>query len=100
LKVWLSCTPSTALLSEIATLLLALAPRPGKSGSPGRAKPTQSTLANVAVVASPADSMAENSLEAIEAGLNCRRIFSIGANRWAYLRSIGRFRPLGRPSTE
>jgi hypothetical protein len=79
LKVWLSWTPRTALLSEIATLLFPPAPRPGRSGSPGSARPSQRALANVAVLASPADSIAERSLEAVEARVNCRRLISIGA---------------------
>jgi hypothetical protein len=80
LEVWLSCTPRTALLREIATLLFPPVPRPGRSGKPGRARPTQRTLAKVAMVASPADSIAENSLEAIEAKVNCRRMIFMCAS--------------------
>jgi hypothetical protein len=79
--VRLSWTPSTALLREIATLLFWPPPTPGRSGRPGRARPTHSTLANVAVAASPADSKVDRSLEAIEARMGVRRLFSIFANR-------------------
>jgi hypothetical protein len=64
--VRLSWTPRTALLSEIATLLFWPPPTPGSRGRPGRARPTQSMPAKVAVAASPADSKVDRSLEAIE----------------------------------
>jgi hypothetical protein len=79
--VRLSWTPRTALLREIATLLLCPPPTPGSKGKPGRASPTHNALANVAVAASPADSSVDRSLEAIEGRVGVRRLFSIFANR-------------------
>jgi hypothetical protein len=79
--VRLSCTPRTALFREIATLEFCPPPTPGSSGRPGRASPTHSALANVAVAASPADSKVDRSLEAIEGRVGVRRLFSIFANR-------------------
>jgi hypothetical protein len=81
-NVRLSCTPRTALLREIATLLSRPPSTPGRSGRPGKASPTQSAPANVAVAARPADSKVDRSLEAIEGRLGVRRLFSMFANRW------------------
>jgi hypothetical protein len=79
--VRLSWTPRIALLREIATLLFWPPPTPGSRGRPGRARPIHSTLANVAVAASPADSKVDRSLEAIEGCVGVCRLFSIFANR-------------------
>jgi hypothetical protein len=80
-NVRLSCTPRTALLREIATLLPWPPPTPGSSGRPGKARPIHSTLANVAVAESPADSKVDRSLEAIEDRVGVCRLFSMSANR-------------------
>jgi hypothetical protein len=80
-KERLSCTPRTALFREIAMLELWPPPTPGSSGRPGRARPTHSAPANVAVAASPADSKVDRSLDAIEGRVGVRRLLSIFANR-------------------
>jgi hypothetical protein len=66
-------------LSEIATFEFCPPPTPGSRGSPGRARPTQSAPAKVAVAASPADSKVDSSLEAIEARVSVRRLLSMFA---------------------
>jgi len=80
-NVRLSCTPRTALLSAIATLEFWPPPTPGSRGRPGRASPTHSAPAKVAVAARPADSKVDRSLEAAEDRMGVRRLFSIFANR-------------------
>jgi hypothetical protein len=98
-KVRLSCTPSTALFRAIATLEFWPPPMPGSRGRPGRARPTHSAPANVAVAASPADSKVDRILEALEARVGVRRMFSIFANR-SYAQNIVHFRAAGRPPSE
>jgi hypothetical protein len=95
--VRLSWTPRTALLREIATLLFWPPPTPGSRGSPGRARPIHSTLANVAVAASPADSKFDRSLEAIEGRVGVCRLFSMFANRSTCLQTSAILGPQGVP---
>jgi len=99
-KVRLSCTPSTALFREIATLEFWPPPMPGSRGSPGRARPTHSAPANVAVAASPADSKVDRILEAIEARVGVRRMFSIFRQPQMLALNIVHLGPRRRPPTE